>query len=153
MQHDSNPITGMAGLQSALNAGHITKKEMSPICKANKIFKTIDSNGDRITYAVIKNGKVHAYVAYGRAEDYQGDNCYGIFYASTESKRRKGLISMIIRKSLLDMKKDGTTYIEAIIDIDNEPSIAVAEKFFKKYKESTDGLTGEPIHQYMLKLP
>jgi hypothetical protein len=152
MQYASNPMTGLKGLQAALTSARISKKDMTTTCKANNIFSTTDSNGDRITYAIIRSGKVHAYVAYGRAEDYQGDSCWGIFYSSIESKRRKGLVSMMIRKSLEDMKKKGAKYVEAIVDVDNEASMATADKFFKKVKDGTDGLTSEPIYQYLLKL-
>ncbi|MCH5050819.1 MULTISPECIES: hypothetical protein [Pectobacterium] len=133
MQHDQDPMTGFKTLELAFSQGF----QMSRVPFMSGVYFTKDKalGSDRYTYAVLDNKKVRQTVVLNGNEPLNNLPCFCLFYGTHEELRGTGVTVPFIEKILERFKLDlprryREYYIETIVDIDNEPSLAVAAKIF-----------------------
>lgn len=145
MNELQNPMTGFKLLEEAFSQGF----RMNHIEDTEDIYIEIDRGliGLRYTYARLKELKVQQLVVLDQVQPLNGLPCFSLFYGTLEELRGKGLSVAFIEYILKQFKKDlhssyGNHYfIESLIEIDNEPSLAVASKLFGEH--SRDGVDPE----------
>lgn len=139
MHEHQNPMTGFKLLEQAFQQGF----RMRPVPGIQDLFLEIDQGlrTKRYTYARLEDLKVQQLVVLDENEPLNGLPCFCLFYGTLESLRGKGLTAPFIRQCLDQFVKDlpprygANYYIESLIEVDNEPSLAIAKKLF-----------GEPSH-------
>ena len=139
MHEHQNPMTGFKLLEQAFSSGFRMKK----VRGAEDLYLEVDMalGTERYTYARLKGLKVKQLVVLNGNQPLNGLPCFCLFYGTLEELRGKGLTTIFINQVLEQFKKDlrpkygQEYYIESLIEIDNEASLAVAGKLF-----------GEPDH-------
>jgi RimJ/RimL family protein N-acetyltransferase len=103
-------------------------------------------NGDRrYLFAKIVNGKAIALVIFATEESINGVDCYSVGYAVDEKYRRRGLAVEAFQTGVVELVKElrktglKRFYVDAVIDVTNEPSIKFAQKLFAE--------PGQKIHE------
>lgn len=138
MKPEQDPMTGFRTLELAFSQGF----RMSRVPFMKDVYFTKDNAGgaDRYTYAVLNNNKVRQTVVLSENEPIDGVPCFCLFYGTHQELRGKGLTVPFIESVIERFKNDlprryREFYIETIVDIDNDASLAVAGRIF-----------GEPDH-------
>ena len=139
MNEAQNPMTGFKTLELAFSQGFRMKRV--PFFDDTYIEIDIALGSERYTYARLNKLKVQQLVVLNGNQPLNGLPCFCLFYGTLEELRGKGLTVTYLKKILEQFKKDlkksygREYYIEALIETDNEASLAIAAKLF-----------GEPSH-------
>lgn len=130
----ADPIHALTGLQRALNDG-VPLGLIDLDSEYKTRFDESDA-GKRYVFAKVVNGEVQALAIFGLDEPINGIECYSVGYAVSEVHRRRGLASEAFNRGVeqleIVLRFNGTKsfYVEAVIDMQNLPSIRCAEKLF-----------------------
>jgi hypothetical protein len=146
MHPDQDPMTGFKTLELAFSQGFRMKR----VSFTKDIYFEKDKalDYDRYTYARLDGLKVQQTVVLNGNQPLHGLPCFCLFYGTLEELRGQGNTIPFIQKILEQFKKDlprryKEFYIETLIEIDNEASLAVAAKLFgEPSNEGVDELTG-----------
>lgn len=149
-----------------MNALHSLDEEIKrgmPVqtCELNRSYKMIfdQPNGrNRFSYTKVKGKDAICLSMFAETDLINGFLCFNIGYAVIEQYRGSGLGAEAVGIGIDDLKNGlpragiEKFYIEAVVGINNSPSISVAEKIFNaKGNEITDAYSGEPaLHFRML---
>jgi hypothetical protein len=113
----------------------------------------------RFTYAIMKDGKVHAIASFVQADPIDGTPCFNIGYAVAEAVRRRGLGVRVLELAIEEFANGMSRtpirgiYLEAVVSVQNVPSNKIARQvMFSEPKEDVDCFSGEPVNQYLRKL-
>lgn len=127
-------------------------------CELNKDYKiTFDQpNGqNRFSYTKIEGKDAISLSMFAATDPIDGVTCFNIGYAVIEEYRGSGLGEEVVNIGIKELKNGlpragiEKFYIDAVVGINNHPSIRTAEKIFKaKGKEITDVYSGEPALHY-----
>ena len=157
MLEDQNPMTGFRTLEQAFSQGFRMKRV--PFTDGIFIEKDIALGAERYTYARLKKLKVQQIVVLNRNQPLNGLPCFCLFYGTLEELRGKGLTVSFIEKILEQFKKDlhkrygKEYYIEALIETDNEASLAIADKLFgEPSHDGVDERSGVPTRAWQYKV-
>ena len=157
MHEDQNPMTGFKTLELAFSQGFRMKRV--PFTKNIYIEKDMALGAERYTYARLNKLKVQQIVVLNGNEPLNGLPCFCLFYGTLEELRGKGLTVEFIQQMLEQFKKDlhkrygKEYYIEALIETDNEPSLAIAAKLFgEPSHDGIDERSGEPTRIWQHKV-
>jgi len=157
MHEDQNPMTGFKTLELAFSQGF----RMKPVPSTDDIFleKDIALGTERYTYARLKALKVQQLVVLNGNEPLNGLPCFCLFYGTLEELRGKGLTVPFIKQILQQFEKDlhkrygNEYYVEALIETDNEASLAVAAKLFgESSHDGVDETSGIPTRIWQFKV-
>lgn len=128
----ANPMDAFLDFQHALNAGmSVSKLDAGYIERQDEI-----PGGRRFSYAKIADREVQVLVTFGSEESISGVDCYSVNYAVGEKHRGRGLAVEAVNKGIEELKKHYKSarskrfYVDAIVDVTNIHSIAVAKKLF-----------------------
>lgn len=152
----TDPMDGLKSFQKQVKIDGIklSKGEVHPDVSVHLDYP----NGvARLSYALIDNGRVRAFVTYIPGEPYNGLPCFSIGYAVPEKFRNQGLGAEVIEKSIDELKngysRNGISkfYVEAVVAESNVPSQKLAEKAISPTVDRTghDSYSGEPALTYM----
>jgi len=157
MLEDQNPMTGFKTLELAFSQGFRMKRV--PFMGDIYIEKDMALGTERYTYARLKKLKVQQTVVLNGNEPLNGLPCFCLFYGTLEGLRGKGLTVSFIEKILDQFKKDlhkrygREYYIEALIETDNEASLAIAAKLFgEPSHDGVDERSGIPTRIWQFKV-
>lgn len=134
MESMANPMDALLEIQKALNSK--TPFDVSELDGGYKTWFNEVSNGKKHTFAKIINGEIQALAIFGLVNPVNGIECWSLGYAVSEKYRRRGLAVEAVTKGIEELKKIFSRtslesfYIEGVIDIENNPSIKLAEKIF-----------------------
>lgn len=139
MHPDQNPMTGFKTLELAFSQGFRMKRVS--FTQNTYFVKDNGSYKKRYTYARLDGLKVLQTVVLDENQPIDGVPCFCLFYGTLEELRGKGNTQKFIEQILEQFQKDlprsyKEFYIEALIETDNEASLAIASKLF-----------GEPSHE------
>jgi len=157
MLEDQNPMTGFRTLEEAFSQGFRMKRVPS----TDDIFieKDMALGAERYTYARLKKLKVQQTVVLNGNQPLNGLPCFCLFYGTLEELRGKGLTVPFIEEILKKFKKDlhkrygKEYYIEALIETDNDASLAIAAKLFgQPSHDGIDEISGEPTRIWQYKV-
>lgn len=156
MRKEQDPMTGFKTLEMAFSQGF----RMQRIPFNDNFYYTRDKafNTYRYTYARLEKLKVQQTVVLHENEELNGLHCYCLFYGTLPELREKGLTFTFINKVIEQFKKDlprriREFYIETIVDIDNAPSLALANKLFGEAShDGVDESTGSPTRIWQTKI-
>lgn len=114
-------------------------------------------NGEmRLSYALIKDGKVVAMATLGEAEPYEGLPCFQLNYAVEPTFRGKGL-ALEIASAAIDEARNGLHRngvkrwaVEAVIDADHHASLVVAKRLFQEHPPAPiRNDAGDSVYQFV----
>ena len=134
MEQMANPMTALLEIQEALNS-----KVQFDVLELDGGYKTWFnelSKGKKYTFAKIINSEIQALAIFGLVNPVNGIECWSLGYAVSENYRRRGLAVEAVKKGIEELRKIFSRtslksfYIEGVIDIENNPSIKLAEKIF-----------------------
>jgi hypothetical protein len=157
MLEDQNPMTGFKTLEQAFSQGF----RMKSVPATDDIFieKDMALGAERYTYARLNKLKVQQMIVLNGNQPLNGLPCFCLFYGTLEELRGKGLTVSFIDEILKLFKKDLDTrygkeyYIEALIETDNEASLAIAAKLFgEPSHDGIDELSGVPTRIWQYKV-
>tara|TARA_Y100001936_G_scaffold238943_1_gene271330 strand:- start:993 stop:1478 length:486 start_codon:yes stop_codon:yes gene_type:complete len=152
-----DPMTGFKTLEQAFATGW----RMTRVPFTSDVFyeKDMALGAERFTYAKLNKLKVQQLVVLNGNQPLNGLPCFCLFYGTLEALRGKGLTIPFVKKCLEQFKKDlhkrygRELYIEAFVETDNEPSIAVCRSLFgEPVKTATDQSTGQLNHIWQYKI-
>jgi hypothetical protein len=157
MLEDQNPMTGFRTLEHGFSQGFRMKRV--PFTDDIFIEKDMALGAERYTYSRLKKLKVQQTVVLNGNQPLNGLPCFGLFYGTLEQLRSKGLTKSFIEKILEQFKKDlhkrygREYYIEALIETDNEASLAIAAKLFgEPSHDGVDERSGVPTRIWQYKV-
>lgn len=157
MLEEQNPMTGFRTLEQAFSQGFRMKRV--PFTDDIFIEKDIALGAERYTYARLKKLKVQQIVVLNGNQPLNDLPCFCLFYGTLEELRGKGLTVSFIEKVLEQFKKDlhkrygKEYYIEALIETDNEASLAIAAKLFgEPSHDGVDERSGVPTRVWQYKV-
>ncbi|PLT24387.1 hypothetical protein [Pseudoalteromonas sp. MelDa3] len=157
MLEEQNPMTGFRTLEQAFSQGFRMKRV--PFTDDIFIEKDIALGAERYTYACLKKLKVQQIVVLNGNQPLNDLPCFCLFYGTLEELRGKGLTVSFIEKILEQFKKDlhkrygKEYYIEALIETDNEASLAIAAKLFgEPSHDGVDERSGVPTRVWQYKV-
>ncbi len=150
MPEIADPMNGLRNFQRELDNG--TQMEFRELNKSYFArFDEFPEGGKRYSYLKIMNGEIQAISMFGLVEPIKGVDCYSIGYAVNENYRRRGLALESVNLGLADLAvilgqmKMKKFYLEAVVDVDNMPSLILAKKLFSSLGLPTkDYPTGKP---------
>jgi hypothetical protein len=134
MESMANPMNALLEIQEALNSQ--TPFDVPELGGGYKTWPNEYENGKTHSFAKIINGEIQALAIFGLVNPVNGIECWSLGYAVSENYRRRGLAVEAVKKGLEELKKIFSRaslksfYIEGVIDIENDPSIKLAEKIF-----------------------
>jgi len=152
----TDPHLGLLRFQKALLSGTIKPKR----CKVRRELYYLRDKPTpdtiRMTYAMLAGRQVKAMAIYLEAEPNEGKRCFGVGYAVAVPYRRQGLAKTILESSLEEfsglMAKEGEEpgfFVEAIVDVNNDPSNRVARKLISEPTPTTESESGLPALHYI----
>lgn len=107
--------------------------------------------GRRFIFAKIVNNQVQAMSIFGLEDDLDGITCWNVGYAVLKSYQRQGLASEAFNHGVMklkeELKREGINkfVLEAVVDINNTPSVKLTEKLFKTQgQDMKENFTGAP---------
>jgi hypothetical protein len=157
MLEDQNPMTGFRTLEQAFAQGFRMKRV--PFTDDIFIEKDMTLGSERYTYARLDKLKVLQTVVLNGNQPLNGLPCFCLFYGTLENLRGQGLTASFITKILEHFKKDLNKrygkeyYVEALIETDNEASLAIAAKLFgKPSHDGIEELSGVPTRIWQHKV-
>lgn len=145
----------LESFQNALTNGKIT---LTQCARDRELFQFIDKpNGDtRLTYVRLDGARVLAMTQAIPCDPYQGEPCFNVSWVVPVELRGGGRAVEVFKAALNEMSfgfhKAGMAvfWVEAIVDVDNKDSQRVAARAISPEAiESTDGVAGVPIYQYL----
>jgi hypothetical protein len=152
-----DPMTGFKTLEQAFRNGWRMKRV--PFTEGLFFEKDIALGAERFTYANLVKLKVQQIVVLNGNEPLNGLPCFGLFYGTLESLRGAGLTIPFVKLCLEQFYKDlhktycREFYIEALVEVDNFPSIAICKHLFGEPAETaTDSNTGQTNHVWQYKV-
>lgn len=152
-----DPMTGFKTLEAAFKTGWRMKR--IPFVEGVFFEKDVALGADRFTYAKLEKLKVLQTVVLNGNEPLNDLPCFGLFYGTLESLRGQGLTTSFVKQCLEIFKKDlpkrygREFYIEAFVEVENTPSIAICRKLFDEPVETkTDSKTGQTNHIWQFKV-
>jgi len=134
MEQMANPMNALLEIQEALNSN--TPFDVPELDGGYKTWFNENSKGKKHTFAKIINGEIQALAIFGFVDPVEGIECWSLGYAVNENYRRRGLAVEAVKTGIEEFKKIYSRnslksfYIEGVIDIENNPSIKLAEKIF-----------------------
>jgi len=139
-------MTGFKTLELAFSQGFRMKR----VSFTKDIYFVKDKGlyKNRYTYACLDGLKVLQTIVLDENQPLNELPCFGLFYGTLEELRGKGNTVSFIERILEQFKKDlprtyKEFYIETLIEIDNEASLAIAAKLFgEPSNEGVDKQTG-----------
>jgi hypothetical protein len=157
MHEDQNPMTGFKTLEQAFSQGFRMKR----VAFTDDVFieKDVALGAERYTYARLNKLKVQQTVVLNGNEPLNGLPCFCLFYGTLEELRGKGLTLTFVGEMLELFKKDlhkrygKEYYIEALIETENEASLAIAAKLFgEPNHDGVDEKSGIPTRIWQYKV-
>ncbi|HHX8492594.1 TPA: hypothetical protein ACVO3B_004439 [Vibrio diabolicus] len=155
MHPDQNPMTGFKTLEMAFSQGFRMRRV--PFTQDVYFVKDRGIYNDRFTYARLNGLKVQQLVVLDENQPLNGLPCYCLFYGTLEELRGQGKTVEFIQQTLEQFKKDVSKkhkefYIEALIETDNEASLAIASKLFgEPSHDGVDEFSGTPTRIWQTK--
>lgn len=149
-----DPNDSLISFQDALTKKLITLSS----CVVHPEMKVLLDNAEgtpRITYALLDGEKVKGIAIYVPVDPINGIPCFGLGYAVAEQYRKQGVATIIVQKSLDEMRNGfkkhiPKLYVEAIVGVDNHASNKVASKLIsEKPSACNDTYSGKPAQQYL----
>lgn len=126
----------LLSLQEEFDRGTIASEP----CALSKHYQMIfqDFNGvKRFTYAKVIAGKVQALAIFALSEPIDGLPCFNVGYAVKPDLRGHGLGVEAVNAGIAELKngfgravRGKSFYLEAVVEVSNQPSIRVAENLF-----------------------
>ncbi|ELB2184150.1 hypothetical protein [Vibrio parahaemolyticus] len=156
MHELQNPMTGIRNLESQLREGFVTRRV--PFTDDIHLIKDKALGAARYTFARRHKNEVSQLVTFNGNQPLNGLPCFCLFYGTKEYLRGKGLTVEFVNTSIELLKKQlpkrsKPFYIEAMVEHDNEGSLAVARKLFGEPSDSgVDELTGTPTLIWQTKI-
>lgn len=130
----ADPMDTLRSYQKALNSGDFTDPN-----DLSGRYIPLDGevpSGKRYDFVRVVGPEVQALAIFGEDEPIDGVPCLSVGYAVSESMRGCGLAVEAVNLGIHELIKKFTAsgpfsfYVEAVVDVTNEPSIRVAEKLF-----------------------
>ncbi|MFH4671821.1 hypothetical protein [Vibrio alginolyticus] len=155
MHPDQNPMTGFKTLEMAFSQGFRMRRV--PFTQDVYFVKDRGIYNNRFTYARLDGLKVQQLVVLDENQPLNGLPCYCLFYGTLEELRGQGKTVEFIQQILEQFKKDVSKkhkefYIEALIETDNEASLAIASKLFgEPSHDGVDEFSGTPTRIWQTK--
>lgn len=154
----TDPTPAMISFEQALREGEVRPKRCELDCDLY-VF-TDDMHGvRRWTYVRLDGMTVVAFVNAMLVEPVEGSPCFQFGCAVPERFRRQRYATSTLRAAIAEMRNGfgrtgvKTFYVEGIVHVDNAASRRVSERAISKTPvEVTDGVTGLPALQYLLKV-
>lgn len=150
----ADPMDGLLDFQNALNSG--IPLYLRDLDADYKTRYDEDDSRKRFIFAKIINGEFQALAIFGHVEPVGPIECYSVGYAVSEKCRGRGLAVEAINKGIEELKKRFSQtqmesfYVEAVVDVENGPSIKVAEKIFPgPGLANTETYSGKPSLLFM----
>jgi hypothetical protein len=146
LHSDQDPMTGFKTLELAFSQGFRMKRVS--FTKDTYFVKDKGLYKNRYTYARLEGLKVLQTIVLDENQPLNGLPCFCLFYGTLEELRGKGNTVSFIEQILEQFKKDlprsyKEFYIETLIEVDNEASLAIAAKLFgEPSKEGVDKNSG-----------
>lgn len=148
MKSIADPMDALRSMQQALNDG--TSLHLGNIGGDYQGRLDEYPNGDRrYLFAKIVKGEAISIAIFATEEPIDGVDCYSVGYAVNENYRRRGLAVEAFQTGVVELAKElhkiglKRFYVDAVIDVTNEPSIKFAQKLFseagQKILESESG--------------
>jgi hypothetical protein len=158
MPRMTDPFAALQSFQEAFANGALSLERgaIDP-----ELFIHVDHpNGStRFTYVRLDHRTVIALVMFALADPLEGSPCLQIGYAVPERYRAQGRAKDIVVAAIAELKKGLTGngvpafYIEAVVGMDNEPSMRVAAATISTSPvQTTDQVSGLPALHYVLKV-
>ena len=144
----ANPMDALQSYQRRFDTAPIDSSQLdaSYLKLSGKV-----NGGKKYDFVKIVDGQVHALAIFGEEESFNGVARYSVGYAVSESQRGRGLAVEAVNKGIEELKKEfdrmrmNSFYVEALIDVTNTHSIAVAKRLFSGPGfAKTDSETGTP---------
>lgn len=155
MHPDQNPMTGFKTLELAFSQGFRMRRV--PFTQDVHFVKDRGIYNDRYTYARLNGLKVQQTVVLDENQPLNGLPCFCLFYGTLEELRGQGKTVAFLKQILEQFKKDlpkkyKEFYVEALIETDNEASLAIAAQLFgEPSHDGVDELTGTPTRIWQTK--
>ncbi|MBT3135648.1 hypothetical protein KL866_11115 [Alteromonas sp. ALT199] len=155
MHPHQDPMTGLKNLESALSQGF----RMTRVPFTEDIYYVKDNGlyNKRYTYARLTGLKVEQIVVLDENQPLDGLPCFCLFYGTVEKLRGQGKTTAFIEIILERFKKDlpgryKEFFVEALIETDNDSSMAIANKLFGASKhDGVDEHSGVPTRIWQTK--
>ncbi len=145
----ADPIVVLQKLQQALDDGMpVDSTDLD--WKSYLTFYDEQPSGSRFSYAKVVDREAQALSIFGVEKPVDGLECFSVGYAVSEKCRGRGLSVEAVDRGLVDLKKKfgdkmSSFYLEAMIDVSNEPSLRIASKIFDvPGVKTTDDESGTP---------
>jgi hypothetical protein len=136
MDEIGNPIVALIDMQNAIDNN--IPLQLTDLADNYKFrYDNMAPDQQRLFLAKVAAGKVQSITIFGLERPINGKVCFSVFYAVEEQNRNKGLAveGFNVGLNQLKLHLSQTTnlqefYVDAVIDKNNTPSLAVARKIF-----------------------
>ena len=149
-------IHGLAARQVALLRGELNLLPSASHPGLHACART-DTTGPALCYILVEEGTtVTAMVNFRRREAIEGRPAFNIELSVPEDRRRQGRGQAAVDAALLELRHElaragvDEFHIEAVVEMDNAPSLRIAENSISETRtHTTDLYTGRPAFRYL----
>lgn len=158
MAQMTDPTPAMVSFEQALRVGEVRPQR----CDLDRDLYVYTDNMHgmrRWAYVRLDGATVTAFVNAALAEPFEGSPCFQLGCAVPERFRRQGLATSTLKSAIAELRHGfgraglKTFYVEGIVHVDNIASRRASERAICADPIAvTDGLTGLPALQYLLRV-
>jgi hypothetical protein len=147
---------GLAARQVALLSGELNLRPTRAHAALHGCAR-VESAGPALCYILVEEGSiVTAMVNFRPREAIDGKPAYNIELSVPEDRRKQGRGHEAVDAALLELRHElarvgvDDFHVEAIVEMDNAPSIRIAEQSISETRTATTDLyTGRPAFRYL----